>query len=143
MRILAVDLGDVRTGLAICDIEETLAYPLEVIHERERGETAKKVAAAAVFHKADMVIVGHPKNRDGSLGERARISEEFAEALGLLTGLPVDLWDERGTTISAQAALNFGTTKPRKKKAVIDAVAATILLESFLAYRRGRPGTKS
>jgi len=138
MKILAVDLGDARTGLAICDAGELLAYPAGVIHERSPAKILEKVAAAAGEHRADIVIVGHPKNMNNSAGERAKISEQFAADLGEVLGIPVELWDERGTTLAAHTALNAGTTKGRKKKQVVDAVAATILLESYLAYRKGR-----
>jgi len=136
MKILAVDLGDARTGLAICDEGELLAYPIGVIHERAPAKTLEKVADAAREHRAAMVIVGHPKNMSGTTGERAKISEQFAAQLAETLDIPVELWDERGTTLAAHTALNAGTTKGRKKKQVVDAVAATILLESYLAYRK-------
>ena len=138
MKILAVDLGDARTGLAICDEGELLAYPVEVVHERSPAKILEKVADAARKNNAAMVIVGHPKNMNNTTGERAKISEEFAAGLREELGLPVELWDERGTTIAAHTALNSGTTKGRKKKQVVDAVAATILLESYLARRKSR-----
>jgi len=136
MIILAVDLGDARTGLALCDAGEMLAYPAGVIHEKHRPAILEKVAQAAREHKAETVIVGYPKNRDNTLGERAKISEEFAQELAQRLDVPVHLWDERGTTLAAHVALNAGTTKGRKKRQVVDAVAATILLESYLAYRK-------
>ena len=138
MKILAVDLGDARTGLAICDEGELLAYPVGVVHEKSPAKILERVADAARENKAAMVIVGHPKNMNNTTGERAKISEEFAARLRETLGLPVELWDERGTTLAAHTSLNSGTTKGRKKKQVVDAVAATILLESYLAYRRGR-----
>lgn len=137
MIILAVDLGDARTGLALCDKGEMLAYPAGVIQEKRREITLEKVAAAARENRAELVILGYPKNRDNTLGERAHISEDFARALEAALDVPVELWDERGTTLAAHSALNMGTTRGRKKKKIVDAVAATILLESFLAYRRG------
>lgn len=139
MIILAVDLGDARTGLALCDKGEMLAFPAGVIQEKRREVILEKVAEAAKEHKAEQIILGYPKNRDNTLGERAKISEEFAAALGQQVNIPVVLWDERGTTLAAHAALNMGTTRGRKKKKVVDAVAATILLESYLACRRAAP----
>ena len=138
MKILAVDLGDARTGLALCDTAEMLAFPAGVIHEKDRAKTLEKVAQAACEHRAEQVIIGYPKNRDNTLGERAKISEQFAQALSERLEIPVELWDERGTTLAAHAALNAGTTKGRKKRAVVDEVAATILLESYLAWRRAK-----
>lgn len=136
MIVLAVDPGDARTGLALCDVGELLAYPAGVIHETRRGVLPERVAAAAKEHRAEMILVGYPKNRDNSIGPRALLSEEFAQALRELVDIPVELWDERGTTLAAHAALNAGTTRGRKKKQVVDAVAATILLESYLAFRK-------
>jgi len=136
VKILAVDLGDARTGLAICDPGEMLAYPAGVIHQKDRNKIPGEVAAAAREQKAEMVLVGYPKNRNNTLGERAQLSERFAEKLRELLNVPVQLWDERGTTLAAQVALNAGTTKGKKKRQVVDAVAATILLESYLAFRR-------
>ncbi len=138
MIILAVDLGDVRTGLALCDAGELLAYPAGVIVEKNRARLLERVAAAAREKKAQAVIVGYPKNRNNTPGERARLSEAFAAALGkaIAPGISVALWDERGTTLAAHAALNAGTTKARNKRGVVDEVAATILLESYLAYRK-------
>lgn len=141
MIILAVDLGDARTGLAVCDPGEMLAYPAGTIRETNRNKTLEKVTAAAEERTAELVIIGYPKNRDGSIGERAMISERFAVKLReKLGGIPVELWDERGTTIAAHVALNQGTTRGRKKKTIVDSVAATLLLESYLAYRRAAGG---
>ena len=138
MKILAVDLGDARTGLAICDEGEVLAYPAGVIHEKNRTKTLEKVASAARETNAGHVIVGYPKNRNNTLGEQAKISQQFADALREHLEVPVELWDERGTTLAAHVALNAGSTKGKKKRQVVDEVAATILLESYLAYRRSR-----
>ena len=138
MIILAVDLGDARTGLSLCDKGELLAYPAGVIQEKHRPAILEKVAEAAREHRAETVIVGYPKNRNNTLGERALLSEEFARQLGERLEVPVELWDERGTTLAAHTALNAGTTKGRNKRKVVDAVAATILLESYLAFRKSR-----
>lgn len=142
MIILAVDPGDARTGLALCDGGELLAYPAGVIHEKNRDALPQRIAAAARENKAGLVLVGHPKNRNNTVGERALLSEELARQLKELLDIPVELWDERGTTLAAHAALNAGTTKGRKKRRVVDEVAATILLESYLAYRRSAGAPK-
>jgi len=136
MKILAVDYGDARTGLAACDVGEMLAYPVGVIHEKNRKRLLEKVAGAALAQNAEIVIVGHPKNRDNTCGERAKLSEQFAGDLSRMLNIQVEMWDERGTTLAAHAALNMGTTTGRKKKQVVDSVAATILLESYIAYRK-------
>ena len=138
MKILAVDLGDARTGLALCDEQEMLAYPAGVIHEKNRDAIREKVVRIALEQQVGQVIVGYPKNRNNTLGERAKISEQFAADLRERLSLPVELWDERGTTLAAHTALNAGTTKGKKKRQVVDEVAATILLESYLAFRRAQ-----
>ena len=133
---MAVDYGDARTGLAVCDAGELLASPLKVIHQKNFERTAKEAAAAAKEAGAQLLVVGNPRNMDGSQGERSRICTEFAALLEELTGLPAVLWDERGTTVSAHRALNVTNTRGKKRKAVVDEVAAVIILDSYLAYRR-------
>ncbi|MDR2908533.1 MAG: Holliday junction resolvase RuvX [Oscillospiraceae bacterium] len=137
MIILAVDPGDAHTGLALCDKGEMLAFPAGTVHETNRERLIKRVAEIAAEKKAELILIGYPKNRNGTIGERAVMSERFAKALGeLVAPAKVILWDERGTTIAAHVALNQGTTRPGKKRQVVDAVAATILLEGYLDYRR-------
>ncbi len=136
MKIMAVDYGDARTGLAVCDRTEYLASPVGVIHDRTFDSILRKVAAAVTEFDVGMVVVGHPLNMNGSAGPRAKLCESFAEKLGELVGVPVRLWDERGTTVSAIGYLNETDTRGKKRKEVVDAVAATIILESFLNYRK-------
>ena len=136
MKIMAVDLGDVRTGLAICDATEMLASPVGVLEERDPQRLLKKVADAVREHRAETIVIGYPKNMNGSVGERAEKSEKFSSLLGEIIDIPVVLWDERGTTVSAIRHLNETNTRGQKRKKVIDAVAAVIILESYLNYRR-------
>lgn len=136
MKILAVDLGKARTGLAVCDESELLASPAGVISEYNRERLLQKVADAVKEQKAAMIVVGLPRNMDGSEGESAQNARTFAEELKNLTGLPVVLSDERGTTITAHGYLNDTDTRGKKRKAVVDSVAATIILEDYLNYRR-------
>ena len=138
MIILGVDFGDTRTGLAVCDKSELLASPAGVITERDFVLCMKKVADAAKEHRAEMLVVGYPKNMNGTIGERAERCRLFAEGLKELTGVPVELWDERCTTVSAHAYLNVTNTRGKKRKAVVDAVAATIILESYLGFRKNQ-----
>lgn len=135
MKILAVDYGDARTGLAVCDRTEFLASPVGVIQERKTEELLMKVMYVANEYGVGEIIVGHPKNMDGSEGDRAKKCQEFAEALEELSGIPVKLWDERRTTITAHNILNETDTRGKKRKEVIDEVAATVILESYLRYR--------
>ena len=136
MIILGVDFGDARTGLAICDKGEMLASPIGVISEHDFDRCMEKVADAAKEHRAQMIVVGFPKNMNGTIGERAELCRLFADGLQKLTNLTVELWDERCTTVSAHSYLNVTNTRGKKRKAVVDAVAATIILESYLGYRK-------
>ena len=141
MKILAVDFGDARTGLACCDRTEFLASPIGVIQERKFENVVQQVAYAAVEYEAGEIVVGHPLNMNGSAGPRAKLCEAFAKALSEKVSVPVRLWDERGTTVSAIGYLNETDTRGKKRKEVVDAVAATIILESYLNYRKNHPDT--
>ena len=139
MKIMAVDFGEARTGLAVCDRTEFLASPVGVIQERDFETCVNKVAYAAVKElDVGMVVVGLPKNMDGSLGPRAELCDKFARALRALIPLPVETWDERQTTMQAATYLNEMNVRGAKRKEVIDEVAATIILESYLQYRRNQ-----
>ena len=131
MVILAVDYGDVRTGLAVCDKSEFLASPVCVITERDREKLVK-----AKELKAEEIAVGLPKNMDGSEGFRAEACKEFADILGEYTGLPVVLRDERLTTVSAHKFMNMNDVRGKKRKNTVDAVAAVIILEDYIAFRK-------
>ena len=141
MKIMAVDFGDARTGLAMCDKTELLASPIGVIHEKRFEHAVEKVAAAAVEHKAEAVIVGLPLNMNGSEGPRAELCREFAAQLADHgVAVPIRMWDERQTTVSAAGYLNQTDTRGKKRKEVIDAVAAVIILDSYLQWRKNHPG---
>ncbi len=141
MKIMAVDFGDARTGLAMCDKTEFLASPIGVIHEKRFEHAVEKVAAAAVEHKAEAVIVGLPLNMNGSEGPRAELCREFASQLAEHgVAVPIRMWDERQTTVSAAGYLNQTDTRGKKRKEVIDAVAAVIILDSYLRWRKNHPG---
>lgn len=137
MKIMAVDLGHARTGIAISDSGERLASPVGTITEYVDERLLPKIADAAREQRAEMIVVGHPKNMDGTRGESARRAEELAERLGEMTGLPVQLWDERMTTVSAIGYLNQTDVRGKKRKQVVDTVAATIILQDFLDSRKG------
>lgn len=139
MKIMAVDFGEARTGLAVCDRTEFLASPMGVIQEKNFETCVKKVAYAAMKEfNVGMVVVGLPKNMDGSLGPRAQLCDKFARALKALIPIPVELWDERQTTMQASTYLNEMNVRGAKRKEVIDEVAATIILESYLQYRKNQ-----
>lgn len=136
MKIMAVDLGKARTGLAVCDPGEMLASPLVVLPSWNQEKLLEQIAELAKEHRIAQMVVGLPLNMDGSQGESAQNALAFAELLREKTGLPVDMKDERGTTISAHNYLNTTDTRGKKRKAVVDAVAATIILQDYLDYRR-------
>ncbi len=136
MVIMAVDLGKARTGIAASDKTEYLAYPVEVIAERRREVLLQKVCEKAKELKAELVVVGLPKNMDGSEGESAQNARAFAEKLQDESGLEIKLWDERCTTVTAHGYMNDTNTRGKKRKAVIDEVAAVVILQSYLDSRR-------
>ncbi len=136
MIILGVDLGHARTGLAVCDKGELLASPFKVIHQRDPDKLAEQINQEAKAAGAELLVVGLPRNMDGTEGDSARFAREMGEKLKELTGLPVEFVDERGTTITAHGYLNDTNTRGKKRKAVVDAVAATVILENYLRWRR-------
>lgn len=135
MKILAVDLGTARTGIAVSDVGERLASPVGTLTEYNPERLLTRVADVAAEQKAEFIVVGHPRNMDGTRGESARRAEDFAARLGELTGLPTRLWDERMTTVSAIGYLNQTDVRGKKRKQVVDTVAATIILQDFLDSR--------
>ena len=136
MIILAVDYGDVRTGIAVCDKTELLASPVTVINETDRERLLEKIADIAAERKAECIVVGLPVNMDGSHGARAEACESFAKDLTELCGIETVMRDERLTTVSAHNALNATNTRGKKRKAVVDAVSAVMILQDYLDYRR-------
>ena len=136
MVIMSVDLGKARTGLALCDKTEFLASPYRVIFEKSPAKLPQRVADAAKEAGAELIVVGLPKNMDGSEGESAQNARAFAQQLGELTGLETVMQDERGTTITAHSFLNDTNTRGKKRKNVVDEVAATIILQDFLDKRK-------
>jgi putative holliday junction resolvase len=138
VKILAVDLGKARTGLAICDEGEVLASPVRVVAERNWNRLTSIIAQEAKSLSAGEIVVGLPRNMDGTEGESAQNARAFAEQLKEMISIPVVLWDERGTTITAHGYLNETDTRGKKRKAVIDAVAATVILQDYLSFRKNK-----
>ena len=136
MVIMAVDYGDVRTGLAACDKNEILASPVAVITESDRERLIEKIIDFSRERRAEAFVVGLPKNMDGSEGFRAEACREFAQILKEKSGLEVSMYDERLTTVSAHNALNATNTRGKKRKAVVDAVSAVMILEDYMAFRK-------
>ena len=136
MKVLAIDYGDARTGIAISDYTGLLVGTTDVIHSRKPDETAREIARLAREHGAQRLVMGFPRNMDGSEGESARHAREFAEKLRQASGLPVVLRDERGTTITAHGYLNTTDVRGKKRKQTVDAVAAVIILQNYLDSTR-------
>ncbi len=132
MIIMAIDLGHVRTGVAVCDPLGMIASPVGTITERRDEVLLEKLAALAVERRAERLVVGLPRNMDGSCGDSAKRCEELASRLREMTGLETVLWDERLTTVSAIGYLNQTDTRGKKRKAVVDTVSAVIILEDYL-----------
>lgn len=138
MIIMSVDLGKARTGIAVSDKNEGFAFPKTVINEYNTEKLVQKIADWANELSAEEIVVGLPKNMDGTLGWRAEECSEIGEKIKVATSLPVVMWDERCTTVSAHTALNFTDTRGKKRKNVVDAVAAVIILEDYLAYKKNK-----
>ena len=136
MKIMAIDYGDARTGLAVCDPTEFLASPAGVIYEKVFSKTVEKIIACAHEQRAEMLVVGLPKNMDGTEGARAEKCRKLAQQLEESSKLPVTLWDERRSTVTAASILSETGVFGKKRKQQIDAVAAVVILEAFLEHRR-------
>ena len=134
MRVLALDIGDVRIGLAISDPLGITANPLETYRRKNDDEEADcaYIAALAKERGVGQFVLGLPINMDGTEGPRAEKARQFASLLETESGLPVTLWDERRSTVEAHAILHAAGKKEKKHRAQVDAVAASLLLESYL-----------
>lgn len=136
MKILAVDYGDARTGIARCDKFESIASPVGTVAEWNVDKCLKKVADIVKTEQSELIVVGLPVNMDGSQGECAQKCRDFAAKLSELTGVETVMWDERVTTVQAIGILNQTNVRGKKRKDVIDTVAATLILESYMDYRK-------
>lgn len=136
MRIMGVDYGDARTGVAISDLLCSIVGSTTVIHSRRQEKTLEQLCQLVKQHDVSEIVVGLPKNMDGSEGPRAELCREFAQLLEEMTGLPVKLWDERRTTVEAHNILSAHNYHGQKRKDTVDAVAASLILEGYLAFRK-------
>ncbi len=135
-KILGVDYGDVRTGIAVTDALGMMAHGLETVVETNYKELARRVIAIAASEGVTMIVVGIPVNMDGSEGPRAEKTRRFVEALRKRTELPVDTMDERCTTMAAERFMNETDTRGKKRREVIDTLAAEIILQNYLERRK-------
>lgn len=136
MRIMAIDYGDAHTGVALSDLTGLLAGYAEVIHTRKEAEILRRLGELIEAYGVEELVLGHPKNMDGTLGPRAEKAEAFSHVLEEAFGLPVRLWDERRTTIDAHNILASAGKNARQRKKTVDAVAAALILEGYLTYRK-------
>ena len=138
MRIMAIDYGDAHTGIAVSDPTGLLAGFTTVVTAYRPEAVAQRVAELAREHGAEELVLGHPVNMDGSLGPRSEKAKAMQALLGEATGLPVVLWDERRTTIDAHHILYQSGKNAKQRKKVVDAVAATLILEGYLTYKKSQ-----
>ena len=137
MRILAIDYGDQRIGLALSDASAMLCGRAWTLHEWNLERAVEQIGAAARENEAGLLVLGLPKNMDGTEGPRAEKSREVAQLLKEATGLEVVLWDERRSSIEAHAILHANGRKEKKHRQNVDAVAASLILEGFLGAHGG------
>ncbi len=134
MKVMALDYGDARTGVAVSDVTGMIVGFTTVISEWNRERAAKRVAELVVSHQPERLVMGFPKNMDGTEGPRAALYREFAALVTEKTGMDVILWDERRTTIEAHNILSANGKKTKKHKKNVDAVAAALILEGYLQF---------
>lgn len=134
-RIMGIDYGDARTGVAISDLLCSIVGSTTVIHSRYTDKTVAQILNLIQKNDVGELVVGLPKNMDGTEGPRAELCREFASRLEMETGLPVRLWDERRTTVEAHNILSEHNYHGKKRKDTVDAVAASLILEGYLAFR--------
>ena len=140
MVIMSVDYGDARTGIALCDRLESLAHPVEVINQSYEPKVLQRIAELVENNRPELIVVGYPKNMDSTVGERAKKCADFAEKIREKTDVKTELWDERLTTVSAHMYLSSNNVRGKKRKQVVDAVAAVIILQDYLDFRRNHNG---
>lgn len=135
-KYLGVDYGDKRTGLAECDVSGMLASGISTIYEGGMRNTAVRVAKEAESRSCKKIVIGLPKNMDGSEGERADVIKAFAKLLTEYTSIPIDFYDERMTTMAAYRFLGETGTFGKKRRAAIDTLSAEIILQNYIDRER-------
>lgn len=136
MRIMAIDYGDARTGVAVSDAMGLLAGFTTVIHSRKSEQVTEELCKLIREHGVDELVMGFPRNMDGTEGPRAELYRGFAAALEEACGMKVNLWDERRTTIEAHQILHDSGKKMKQHRKNVDAVAATLILEGYLTRKK-------
>ena len=136
MRIMAIDYGDAHTGIAISDPTGLLAGTTTTINSRKAEVVLEELARLVRDYRVDELVMGYPKNMDGTEGPRAQLYRDFADKVAQSTGLTPVLWDERRTTIDAHRILFEAGKNGKKRKKTVDAVAASLILEGYLTFKR-------
>ena len=136
MRIMAIDYGDARIGLAVSDLMGMICGDAWTLNEWNMDRAIETICAEAKIRDVGRFVLGLPKNMDGTEGVRAEKSREFADKLKAASGLEVVLWDERRSSIEAHAILHASGKKEKKHRKVVDAVAASLILEGYLGSGR-------
>ena len=139
MRILGLDFGSKTVGVAVSDELLITAQGVEIIRRKSPSklrQTLARIDELVGEYGVERIVLGYPKNMNNTVGERAEKCIKFGEMVKEFTGTEVVMWDERSTTVSAHNYLNVTNTRGKKRKAVVDAVAATIILESYMGYRK-------
>lgn len=142
MKIMGIDYGDARTGVALSDLLCSIVGSAVVIPSRNTDKAIADILKIAKENQVGEIAVGLPKNMDGSEGERAALCREFADKLRVATGLNVVMWDERRTTVEAHNILSAHNYHGQKRKNTVDAVAASLILEGYLEFRRRQEQSK-
>ena len=137
-KYLGVDYGDVRTGLADCDLSGQIASAIGTVKEGGMKNTAVRVAREAESRGCKKIVVGLPKNMDGSEGTRAEVIRAFAALLAEQTAIPIDFFDERMTTMSAYRYLDATATYGKARRAAVDALSAELILQGYLDRERAK-----
>ena len=133
-KIMGIDYGDARTGVAISDLLCTIVGSTAVVNSHNREKAIADIVQMAKENSVGKIVVGLPKNMDGTEGPRAELCREFARQLGEATGLEIVMWDERRTTVEAHNILSQNNYHGKKRKNTVDAVAASLILEGYLAF---------
>ena len=136
MKVMAIDYGDARTGIAVSDPTGSIVGTALVISSYDREKTARQIAELAERHGVEILVMGFPRNMDGTEGPRAALYRDFAALLREAAGLEPVLWDERRTTVDAHRILSENNRRGKKRKQTVDAVAASLILEGYLAFLR-------
>ena len=143
MRILGLDYGSKTVGVAVSDELMLTAQGLEIVRRQSPNklrQTLARIEQIVTEYQVERIVLGLPKNMDGTEGERARKSRKLAKTVEIWSGLPVRMWDERQTTCAAADLLDESGTFGAKRKSILDSVSATVILDDYLAWRKEHPG---